>query len=288
MSKPTKPVTTIKQATVLLLCLLATACTTKIAYNYLDWIIEWYVSDLVTLNDDQEWKLTEVIDQELLWHRQTQLPQYVNALEQLSTDIEYGLTFESLNRFYQTNENAWSSLKRHVTPDVTRLFKTLNDSQVEELLKNLEQQNLELEEEYVNKPADERMKQRSERMTDHIESWTGDLNKKQKRLINNWSRQVNPLSKQWIATRRAWQASLGQILRNYRGKPEFDNLIHDLFYNSRKFWPQWYHDAFYDNVYLTLHMFANLSKQFTPEQKQHLLGELRHLRRNLQELQKDD
>lgn len=265
--------------------LLVASCTTKIAYNYLDWILEWYVSDLVTLNDDQEWKLSQAINQELLWHRQTQLPRYADSLEQLHNDINNGLDFDSLKRFYRSNENAWTTLKLHATPSVSRLFKTLNDSQVDQLMENLEQQNRDLEEDYVNKTAQERQQQRSERMIERIEDWTGDLNAQQKTLVENWSRQVRPLSRQWIATRRAWQASLEQILHEQRDNPQFDKQVHELFYNSRKFWPDWYHDAFYDNVYLTLHMFADISKQFTPQQKQHLLDALQQLRGNLQELQ---
>ncbi|MGD8570687.1 MAG: DUF6279 family lipoprotein [Gammaproteobacteria bacterium] len=253
----------------------------------MDWIIEWYVDDLVTLDNNQDWQLTNAIEQEILWHRTTQLPLYVESLDQLIYSIEHGLKIEELREFFQISENAWTTLTLHATPTVTRLFQSLNDAQIDELMKNLEAQNRELEEDYANKPNKELVEQRSERMTERLESWTGNLNKSQQRLIDDWSRQVQPLSKQWIATRRAWQANLGQILRNYRDKPVFAKLIHDLFYNYRKFWPQWYHDAYYQNIHLTLQMITELIQQLTPAQKQHLLKAVKRLRNNFQELSED-
>ena len=67
-----------------LLCLLLSACSTKLAYNYLDWILEWYVADLVNLTEDQEWQLNDALTKELAWHRKQQLPLYIKSLDQLS------------------------------------------------------------------------------------------------------------------------------------------------------------------------------------------------------------
>lgn len=276
-----------KILTGIFLCLLVTACTTKMAYNYMDWVIEWYVDDLVTLNDHQDWLLNNAIEQEMLWHRTTQLPRYAESLDQLVSNIQRGIQLDDLRDFFQTSETAWTTVTLHATPAVTRLFQSMSDAQVDELMQNLEAQNQELEKDYVNKPSKELIAQRSERMTERLEDWTGSLNKNQQRLIHNWSRQVQPLSRQWIATRRAWQANLGQILRDHRDKPAFAKLIHDLFYNSRKFWPQWYHDAYYQNIRLTLQMITDLIQQLTPLQKQHLVMAVKHLRNNIQELSKD-
>ena len=70
-----------------LLCLLLSACSTKLAYNYLDWILEWYVADLVNLTEDQEWQLNGALTRELVWHRKQQLPLYIKSLDELSDAI---------------------------------------------------------------------------------------------------------------------------------------------------------------------------------------------------------
>ena len=269
------------------LLLLLSACGTKLAYNYLDWIIEWYAEDLVTLNDDQEWALIDAIQQELDWHRTHQLPMYIKSLDDLSNSIENGLTKKSVEFFYTTHERGWMELKYHITPTMTRLLRSLSDSQIEQLSENLKDQEQELSDEYANKPVKELIKQRAERMVDRIEDWTGSLNNSQIQTINNWSHNIKQTSSQWIETRRNWQANLLQILREYRDKPVFSTLINELFQNSRKHWPKWYHEAYYYNVDLTLEMMVELENQLTDRQRRTLLNKITALRQQFAELHDD-
>jgi len=253
---------------------LFTACTTKIMYNYLDWIAEWYATDLVTLNDEQDWLLNDAVKSELAWHRKHQLPFYIESLEELEKNIQAGLSQDHLKKFYTIHEHGWVELKHRLAPTISRLLKTLSDGQINELEKNLKDQENDLAEKYVNKPADELITERSERMVDKIEDWTGSLNKQQIQLIQNWSLKVKPVSKTWIETRKQWQTNLIHILRYNRDNPDYNNLMKDLFYKSRKFWPDWYHDAYYQNVDMTLAMFANLTNQLTYKQQQRLLNKI--------------
>jgi len=121
-------------------------------------------------------------------------------------------------------------------------------------------------------------------MIDKIEDWTGSLDKQQAQIVRDWSAQVKPISKTWIQTRRDWQASLIQTLRKQRKNPEYPELMKDLFYNSRKFWPDWYHEAYYQNVDLTLAMFTTLVNNLTEKQKQRLLNKLGRLKNQFIEL----
>jgi hypothetical protein len=268
----------------LLLCLLLGACSTKSAYNYLDWIMEWYVSGLVTLDEDQEWLFREALARELAWHRQQQLPLYIKSLDQLTDAINNGLTIGSLQQIYTEQENALRELSYRISPALTRLFTTLSETQIDQILENLEEQNQELEEDYVKKSPDELVKQRSERMIERIENWTGTLTSPQIQLIDLWSRQVKPASAQWIANRRAWQAKLGTVLRYNRQSPEYAKLIEELFVHRDKEWPESYRIDFENNLNLTMTMLVNLEKQLSAGQRRHLLEEIAVLRKQLTEL----
>ncbi|WP_455219823.1 DUF6279 family lipoprotein, partial [Kaarinaea lacus] len=257
-----------------LLSLLLSACSTKLAYNYLDWILEWYVADLVNLTEDQEWQLNEVLTKELAWHRKQQLPLYLKSLDSLSHAINTELTTEVLQQLYDEQNTGWEQLKQHIAPTMAQLFKTMDDSQITQLLDNLEERNQELEEDYVNKPRAERIKQRTERMVDRIENWTGPLNESQSELIAEWSQTIKPLSSQWIANRRTWQAELGTTIRQYRHAPGFSARIENLFMIDHKFWTESYQSAYQFNLRLTMVMFVNLEKQLTDRQRQHLLDEI--------------
>ena len=273
---------------IFILCLTLSACSTKFAYNYLDWILEWYVADLVNLTDDQEWQLNGALTKQLAWHRKQQLPLYVESLDKLSDAIKNGLTIETLQQLYTGQEKGWEELKKHIAPTMAELFKTMSDSQIEELLNNLEERNQELEADYVNKPRDERIKQRKERMVDRIENWTGSLNDSQIELISEWSQQIKPLSQQWIANRRSWQAELGSAIKHYRNAPEFAERIETLFLNNHKAWSDSYQNAYQYNLQLTMMMFVNLENQLTERQRQHLLDDILVLRKQINDLHNQD
>lgn len=268
----------------IIFCLLLSACSTKLAYNYLDWILEWYVEDLVTLSEDQEWLFRNALARELNWHRKKQLPLYVKSLDDLHDAMNSGLTVEALGKIYSEQENGLQELARQITPAMSQLLATLSDKQVEQLLENLEEQNQELAEEYVNKPAAELVKQRTERMVDRAENWLGTLNDAQTRLITEWSQQIRPTATQWIANRRAWQTRLGDSLKTSRHSPDFINDVEELFVNGSAAWPAAYRKDFEHNLDITLRMLVSLQQQLSDRQRQHLSEEIAVLRKQLVEL----
>lgn len=268
----------------LLLCLLLGACSTKMAYNYLDWILEWYVGDLVSLTEDQEWQFRNALARQLDWHRKKQLPLYVKSLDDLHNAIDNEFTFESLQRIYNEQEKGLNELIKQITPKLSELLVTLSDTQVEQLLENLEEQNQELEEEYVKKPGDELVTQRAERMIDRAENWVGTLSDSQTQLITSWSRQIRPTAEQWIANRRTWQTKLGGILREKRHTAHFNKHVEDLFVNSDKTWPSSYRADFEYNRNLVFTMLVNLENTLSDRQRQHLFEEIEVLRKQLTEL----
>ena len=272
---------------ILLFALLLSSCTTKFLYNYADWALEWYVQDLVTINDNQEWLLHEAVDSTLAWHRKNQIPFYVETLSEVEAAVKSEITLEFLKRFYFAHEKGWMELKYRVTPTLTGLLKTLTDAQVNELAENMLEQENKLREKYVNKPSDELEKQRTERMIERIEDWIGDLDKNQVQLVRNWSKQVKPAADQWAYSREQWQSNLIKMVRDSRNKTEFPSLMMEHFQNSRKYWPDGYEAIYYFNVDLTLKLMADISDLMTKDQKQDFLEKIAELKKQLIEIHKD-
>jgi len=181
------------------------ACSSKVAYHYLDWIIEWYIADYVTLDDTQEWLLRDALKKGLSWHKSSQLPLYVSSLDQLKGDIESELTQQELLAYVDTYNGFWLNIRTYVIPAAMNLLTTLTPEQINQLMENLEEKNQEHEDEYANKPIETRYKERSERMIERLEHWIDDLSPAQRRTVQQWSRELKPISKQWIANRRHWQ-----------------------------------------------------------------------------------
>ena len=278
----------IKVCLLLIATLLLTSCTTKLLYNYADWALEWYVSDLVTLNDDQEWKLREAIESTLEWHRKNQIPLYIQTLDELEEAVNSEITLTFLKRYYFAHEKGWMELKYHITPTLAGLLKTLSDSQVKELDENMQEQENDLRKKYVEKSLEEQIQDRSERMIDRTEDWIGDLNGKQKQIVVNWSNQVKQVADQWAYSRQQWQTNFIKIVRESRNKPEFNELMMEHFQNSRKYWPTGYEAAYYYNVDLTLKMIVDIGKEMSSKQKTKFLDKIASLKNQFREIYKGD
>ena len=203
-----------------------------------------------------------------------------NSFLSIPEAINNGLSLEILQKLYIDQETAWKQLKLHTAPLMAQLFSTMSDAQITQLLEGLEKRNLELEEDYVNKPRDERIKQRTERMTDRIENWTGSLNNNQLQLISEWSQKIKPISDQWIKNRRDWQSKLGGTIRQYRHTREFATRVENLFMQEAEIKTESYEY----NLRLTLAMFTELGNQLTERQRQHLLDEIIVLSKQINEL----
>lgn len=278
----------IKILLLLLLISLLYACTTRFIYNHLDWAIEWYVDDLVTLNEDQEWLIRDSIKSLLSWHRSNQLPFYISSLKEAEEAVKSEITLSFLKRFYYGHEKAWMNLKHHITPSVTRSLKTLSNSQVNELEDNLQSQEKDVTRDYINKSPEELTEERIQRMAERLEFWVGDLSKKQQQIVVDWGYTVKVQTNEWMKARKLWQSNFIRIVRESRYKATFNDLIMEHFQNSRKYWPDGYEKNYYFNVEHTLKMIVNIGKQLTESQKEKLTERIADIRQQLQKIHKDD
>ncbi len=71
----------VRCAVIAALFLVLTACSgTTLVYNRLDTILPWYVDDYVDLDNPQQQLLDQTLQPFLRWHRQQELPRYVEVL----------------------------------------------------------------------------------------------------------------------------------------------------------------------------------------------------------------
>ena len=68
---------------VLVISVSTSGCTTKLAYDFLDWGLYWELRDYVKFNRDQRFRVKDEISQLIDWHRSEELPQYADQLENL-------------------------------------------------------------------------------------------------------------------------------------------------------------------------------------------------------------
>ena len=95
---------------VLVISVSTSGCTTKLAYDFLDWGLYWELRDYVKFNRDQRFRVKDEISQLIDWHRSEELPQYADQLEKLSKELKSGITVGQLEESLITLETAGSEL----------------------------------------------------------------------------------------------------------------------------------------------------------------------------------
>ena len=80
--------------TLLIGCLLVSAsgCSVKMAYNNLDRLVRWGVSDYVSLDAAQKDYLQAEVKKLLLWHRSNHLPLYSDYMFGLADQLSDGVS----------------------------------------------------------------------------------------------------------------------------------------------------------------------------------------------------
>lgn len=180
------------------------SCSTKIAYNNLDWIASWYIDDYVTLTNDQENDFEARIESFLSWHRKTELQNYVIQIKYIQIDLKNGITQSNIDNYLESLKSFLQVVLVKTEPDFIKLAYSLTDQQVAEFLAQFEQQNRDKIDKYQGLSIVQRLDNRLKKVEERVASFTGKLNTEQKRLLNNTNKQLLPAFEQRMQFRRDW------------------------------------------------------------------------------------
>ena len=179
-------------------------CSTRLLYPNLDWIIPFYIDDYISLDNEQDNQLDNELISLLGWHCQTQLPAYSGTLRILALELEAtpgSLTTEQIGSYAKRFEEHWDMLLGRLLPQGAELLGSASDSQVTELIENLEQGNVKFREKYVEIEPDEVQQTRTSDMVDTLERWVDPLTREQKQRIEEWSLQMEDIGKERLKHR---------------------------------------------------------------------------------------
>lgn len=173
--------------------LLAACSARRFAYDHLDTFLRWRIGDYVSLTAEQK----RAFDAELAplwsWHRHTQLPLYAADLRQLAGQVQAGqLDAEQIAAAGALMDQRWQTLQDQALPGYARLSATLDDAQVEALVKHIG--------EHIDKHAAKRREQtpaeRDQKLVDEMDKlmreWIGTPDPRQDELVRQWAGQTPP------------------------------------------------------------------------------------------------
>ena len=186
-----------KKCWLVLLMLFMSGCSSKLAYNNLNWLIYWYMDDYVELNDQQEAIFDKRLEQWIDWHRSEEMPRYIAHLNAVRNDLnDDSLTESRLLSHYEKATAHWQRLRAEITPELANMAQKLSDEQVIRLFAALEKDNKESEssiKEIDEKSPEEQAKQRIEDLREDMSSRIGALTDEQKAIIDRFAPTFKPI-----------------------------------------------------------------------------------------------
>ena len=268
------------------LLLLAACNSTRLAYNNLNWLIGWKVSDYIPLNSEQKTWLSEEVKAHQAWHCSTEIPRYRPMLANLQSTLETDkLDAAQLMDQIPQLEPAVDRLLVEVAPTMAELFKQLDDVQLSALKANLAEQHEEMVEKFAGPDAATQAKERSERLEKRLNRWLGRLNEAQRARIESWSAGLEDQNRIWLDNRQQWQQQLLTTLETQREAEDFNDQISQLLVERERYWTDDFIQRSEINTRAGAQMLADVMNTATDTQRSRMAQQFTKLDRDLQQMQ---
>ena len=170
---------------IFLLAITIVSCSlVKTAYNNAPEAMHWWLDDYFDFTATQNKKLKPALHALHDWHRQTQLPLYVELLQ----NIQSGLSKEAIEasavcETMQTMQDMMQNIQLETTATVVEIAPLLSDQQLSYFQKKLEKRTLKWKSEWLQETREEQIEARLEKTIDYAEKVYGNLNKTQKNML---------------------------------------------------------------------------------------------------------
>ena len=277
----------------ILIILYATAvlvgCGPRMIYPHLEWLVPWYVSDYISLDQSQKNMLQNRLLKQLDWHCRTQLPMYAEVLRSIAKDFadpQLSVDYSKIQAYNSRLMKLWKELMKQIGPDIVDILATATDEQINELFDNLAKQNQEFQEKYVDPSPSKLIDDRRKRMIKRIKYWISDLTPDQKALVSDWSAQLIPIAEDWLLHREYVQLEARKLL-GQRNEPEFRAALLDLIVNSESLQTTAYQKKIDANIDTSIKYVIQMNQTLSRRQRSYLLNRIESLATDFDKLSCD-
>lgn len=208
----------LKKIMVIGLVLFLSGCSTKFVYKNVDWLIYWYIDDFVELTNQQEKVVDVKLASWLAWHKDSELPIYLEHLNELSGDIRtQQMSLDKIDYHRQKAADHWIRLKTKIIPDLVSMAPLLSQDQVDSMFKEIDKINKEDAEErdeLLAKTPEKRQTESVKRNTRNLKRWLGKLNDEQEQLVESMYGEFHSNGELWSQYRVRYQAQLRALFND--------------------------------------------------------------------------
>lgn len=276
---------TLRTTLLILTVSLLTGCGFRLAYQQLDRLLPWYVSDYVTLDDEQRNTLDSLLAHRLAWHCQTQIPAYREWLDQVRDTFEQQpISAADLAPLGDQAEAMWRELMLTLAPDLTQVLAQLSDPQIDEILRTLDKKNRKVRSEHLDIPDEKRLEKRIERMEKLLRRWTGRLTAEQRKKVEAWASDLRPTTREWIEQREAWRLRFAAAVSQRADPASLEAQMRQLLASPDAHWSDAHRADVDFNRALTIQLIADVYSLASAQQRNKIAAEIGSLGTQLDQL----
>jgi hypothetical protein len=259
---------------VLIISVSTSGCTTKLAYDFLDWGLYWELKDYVKFTRDQRLLVKEEISQLIDWHRSEELPQYADQLEKLSKELKSGITVEQLEESYNNLRDSWQRIVIKTLPAAVDIISNLNDQQVNDFLEMLIEKEGDDAKKIEKGTHVRTVKKREAYVSKKIVEVIGPLNEAQKALIAQWAQRMKPTKEFSLAQAIQWRTKMQTVLAERHDEQQLQKNLMVLFANPDQLRSASYRRLIDKNKHLVMQLLLDLNQTLTHQQRSKLVKKL--------------
>ena len=259
---------------VLVISVSTSGCTTKLAYDFLDWGLYWELKDYVKFNRDQRFRVKDEISQLIDWHRSEELPQYADQLEKLSKELKSGITVGQLEEFSNNLRDSWQRIVIKTLPAAVDIISNLTDEQVNDFLKMLIEKEGDDAKKIEKGTHVRTVKKREAYVSKKIVDVIGKLNEDQKSLIAQWALSMKPTQELSLAQAIQWRTRMQTVLAERHNEQQMEDNLMVLFANPEQLRSASYRRVIEKNKRLIMQLLFDLNRTLTNQQRSKLIKKL--------------
>lgn len=270
----TPPRLPVRLLTLLLVTLMLSGCTVKLAYHFLDWGLQYKLNHYLSLNNEQAQQAKLAIKEFHAWHQRHELPNYVLFLKDARNRLAGpALSAEEIGRYRERIKLFGEQSLDKLLPSISAVLKSLDAKQKQQLFKTLDEDQKDYEDLYLKPNLEDIRTSLKNDALKSIKKYMGRLSNQQKERITNWSNTVQSFGAIVSKEQDGWELLMRQLLdqpnrADYNAQLKF-LLLYDI--NS---WQPEHRSVLEHNQNITYQLMADMLNSRSPEQQASLIEKL--------------
>ena len=274
----------VRYGCILISILVLAGCAKKFLYSNLDWVVIEYLDDYVSLDGEQEALLEERILLLVDWHKEEELPLYIDHLKQLEALNKDSVTLGALQSNREQMRDHYQRLVSKAAPDLFSLSMQLDSKQEIEFIDSVKERYKERDEKYAGKTEQELREVVLENTEEWMEEWLGKLSRQQKARAKQLSQDVIINSPLWRDYRSSIIQELEYLFENKSNSVVYQQVFMKLLFEPESYYSDQLTKNIDHNIALTDQFTQDISQTMSDKQWRHFHGKVREWRELAEDL----